>query len=166
MGLECLKDIDGDEAFLCHIRINYLATGIAVIHDFCVLPAYPGKGLGGEILGAAVKLLLAQRKVQVRLGVVTHNRRALNLYLRAGFEISAESPLLCDCGGQNLIYIKSSLNDNRPTYGLFDRVQGDLFIFWPRRMPVQLIFSLPSPLQPAQADSRFDHADPFFPAAS
>ncbi|MNI93966.1 Spermine/spermidine acetyltransferase [compost metagenome] len=73
------------------VRINYLATGLAVIHDFCVLPAYQGKGLGGEILGAAVKLLLAQKKVRVRLGVVTHNRRALNLYQRAGFEISAES---------------------------------------------------------------------------
>ncbi|QSF47067.1 GNAT family N-acetyltransferase [Paenibacillus tianjinensis] len=73
------------------IRINYLAAGLAVIHDFCVLPAYQGKGLGGEILSAAVKLLLDQKDVRVRLGVITHNRRALNLYQRAGFEISAES---------------------------------------------------------------------------
>ncbi|ASR48958.1 hypothetical protein B4V02_20770 [Paenibacillus kribbensis] len=73
------------------IRVNHVDTDIAVIHDFCVLPAYQGKGYGREILDYVVSLLLSKQCTRIRLGVVTQNRRALSLYQSAGFEISAES---------------------------------------------------------------------------
>ncbi|MRN52552.1 GNAT family N-acetyltransferase [Paenibacillus monticola] len=73
------------------IRVNYVQADTAVIHNFCVLPSYQGRGYGREILSGIVKLLLDQNCSQIRLGVVTQNRRALNLYESIGFEISAES---------------------------------------------------------------------------
>ncbi|MDQ0497138.1 GNAT family N-acetyltransferase [Paenibacillus brasilensis] len=30
------------------VRVNHAHTGLAVIHDFCVLPAYQGKGYGRD----------------------------------------------------------------------------------------------------------------------
>jgi Acetyltransferases len=73
------------------IRVNRLDEHTVVIHDFCVLPSLQGMGLGAQILGQAVELLLADSCREIRLGVVTDNERALNLYLRAGFEITAEN---------------------------------------------------------------------------
>ncbi|MFB5760682.1 GNAT family N-acetyltransferase [Paenibacillus medicaginis] len=73
------------------IRVNHISTDTAVIHDFCVLPLCQGKGYGREILACIVSMLLAKNCTQIRLSVVTDNRRALNLYQSAGFEISAES---------------------------------------------------------------------------
>lgn len=73
------------------IRVNYVQTDTAVIHDFCVLPSYQGRGYGREILSGVVKILLEQKCSHVRLGVVTQNRRALHLYESLGFEVSAES---------------------------------------------------------------------------
>lgn len=73
------------------IRVNVLDTDIAVIHDFCVLPSCQGRGYGRKILSGVVEILLDRKSNQVRLGVVTHNRNALNLYLSSGFEVSAES---------------------------------------------------------------------------
>ena len=73
------------------IRVNFVDTKTAVIHDFCVLPALQGKGYGREILTQVVKLLLSQECSQIRLSVVTENSRALSLYQSIGFDISAES---------------------------------------------------------------------------
>lgn len=73
------------------IRVNYVQTDHAVIHNFCVLPSCQGRGYGRAILSELVKLLLDQKCSQIRLGVVTENRRALNLYQSVGFEVSAES---------------------------------------------------------------------------
>ena len=72
------------------VRVNYLDSYTAVIHDFCVLPLLQGKGYGREILSHVVQLLQEQKCATIRLGVVTENRRALNLYMSLGFEISAE----------------------------------------------------------------------------
>jgi ribosomal protein S18 acetylase RimI-like enzyme len=72
------------------IRVNYVQRDKVFIHDFCVLPSCQGRGYGREILSVIVKLLLDQKCSQVRLGVVTQNRRALNLYQSEGFEVSAE----------------------------------------------------------------------------
>lgn len=73
------------------IRVNYFHTNTAIIHDFCVLPAFQGRGYGREILSRVVKLLQSQEYSQIRLSVVTQNRRALNLYQSIGFDVSAES---------------------------------------------------------------------------
>ncbi|MCM3781877.1 GNAT family N-acetyltransferase [Neobacillus mesonae] len=70
------------------IRVKYLNEHTAVIHDLCVLPSQQGKGFGREILVGAVQLILEQHCSTIRLGVVTSNRRALNLYLSIGFEVS------------------------------------------------------------------------------
>ncbi|MEB2280124.1 GNAT family N-acetyltransferase [Lysinibacillus xylanilyticus] len=72
------------------IRVNYISTDIAVIHDFCMLPSCQGRGFGREILSETVKRLLDQKCSQVGLGVVTQNMRALNLYKSVGFEVSSE----------------------------------------------------------------------------
>ncbi|AUO05316.1 GNAT family N-acetyltransferase [Paenibacillus jamilae] len=73
------------------VRVNHVHTDTAVIHDFCVHPLYQGRGYGREILARVVNILLAKQYTQIRLGVVTQNKRALNLYRSIGFEISAES---------------------------------------------------------------------------
>lgn len=73
------------------IRVNCLQMNTAVIHDFCVLPAFQGKGIGREILTRLVKLLRSQGYSQIRLSVVTQNKSALSLYQSIGFDISAES---------------------------------------------------------------------------
>ncbi|OPA77832.1 hypothetical protein BVG16_15525 [Paenibacillus selenitireducens] len=73
------------------IRVNYIDTNTAVIHDFCVLPSCQGRGYGREILSGVVKILLDQKCFQIRLGVVTQNRNALYLYQSIGFEVTAES---------------------------------------------------------------------------
>lgn len=72
------------------IRVNCVDTNTAVIHDFCVLPAIQGRGYGREILARVVDLLLRQEYSQIRLGVVTQNKRALSLYQSTGFDVSAE----------------------------------------------------------------------------
>jgi ribosomal protein S18 acetylase RimI-like enzyme len=72
------------------IRVNYLDTNTAVIHDFCVLPSCQGRGYGREILSEVVKILRDQKNSQIRLGVVTQNRNALSLYQSVGFEVTAE----------------------------------------------------------------------------
>lgn len=72
------------------IRVNHLNSATAVIHDFSVLPACQGRGYGREILMKTVALLLEQKKTQIRLGVVTENRHALQLYQTVGFGIVAE----------------------------------------------------------------------------
>ncbi|POR30207.1 N-acetyltransferase [Paenibacillus polymyxa] len=85
------------------IRVNHVHMDTAVIHDFCVHPLYQGKGYGREILACLVKILLAKQYTKIRLGVVTQNERALNLYRSIGFEISAESHYYVSAI-QNLIY--------------------------------------------------------------
>lgn len=72
------------------IRTNDLGNGTSVIHDFCVLPSFQGQGLGRGILMNTVKLLLVNQCTHIRLGVVTDNDQALNLYLKTGFEITTE----------------------------------------------------------------------------
>ncbi|GAA0136204.1 GNAT family N-acetyltransferase [Paenibacillus sp. YSY-4.3] len=72
------------------IRVNYVSRDTAVIHDLCVLPLHQGKGYGRKILNQVVKILLEQECATIRLGVVTDNRRALNLYQSIGFEVSSE----------------------------------------------------------------------------
>lgn len=73
------------------IRANLLGETASVIHDFCVLPARQGMGLGREILTAAVGLLQEQNRTNIRLSVVAGNAKALRLYQSAGFEVSSES---------------------------------------------------------------------------
>jgi len=73
------------------IRVNYVNNDTAVIHDFCVLPSHQGRGYGREMLAGLVKLLLEQKCSTIRLGVVTENRHALNLYHSIGFEITGEA---------------------------------------------------------------------------
>lgn len=72
------------------IRVNHVDRDTAVIHDFCVLPAYQGAGYGGHILALTVGLLLERSCPLIRLNVVTENTRALRLYLSAGFKTVGE----------------------------------------------------------------------------
>lgn len=73
------------------LRVNYVREDIAFIYNFCVLPDYQGKGYGREILASAVGQLQRQALSEIRISVVTGNKRALHLYRSAGFAVSAES---------------------------------------------------------------------------
>ncbi|WP_169085042.1 GNAT family N-acetyltransferase [Paenibacillus sp. PL91] len=73
------------------IRINHINPTTAVVHDFCILPTHQGKGLGHEVLTKAVAILVEEQRAHIRLGVVTENERALNLYRNVGFEVTSEN---------------------------------------------------------------------------
>lgn len=72
------------------IRVNYVNEATAFIHNFCILPACQGQGYGGKVLRQTVDFLLQKNYSSIRLGVVTENKRALDLYLGAGFKINSE----------------------------------------------------------------------------
>lgn len=60
------------------------------VTGFGVLPAWQGRGFGGQILARVVRDLAAEGRAPIRLEVATDNRRALELYQRCGFrEINA-----------------------------------------------------------------------------
>ncbi|QUL54840.1 GNAT family N-acetyltransferase [Paenibacillus tritici] len=72
------------------IRVNYINEDTAFIHNFCILPSWQGKGVGGKVLRQTLGLLLQKPYPVIRLSVVTENVRALNLYIRAGFKVRSE----------------------------------------------------------------------------
>ncbi|MFX3633900.1 MAG: GNAT family N-acetyltransferase [Candidatus Pristimantibacillus sp.] len=73
------------------IRINHIDQTTTFIHDFCILPSFQGKGIGQDVLSEAVGILMEEQYSHIRLSVVTENEIALNLYLRVGFEVTAEN---------------------------------------------------------------------------
>ncbi|WP_315372104.1 GNAT family N-acetyltransferase, partial [Paenibacillus xylanexedens] len=72
------------------VRVNSINATTAFIHNFCILPAYQGQKLGRTALSILVDLLRKQSYTDIRLSVVTENKRALNLYRSVGFEVNSE----------------------------------------------------------------------------
>ena len=72
------------------IKINYVCSNTAVIYNFCILPSYQGKGIGQDVLRKVVSLLLEEQCTSIRLGVLTSNDCALNLYKKVGFEVTSQ----------------------------------------------------------------------------
>ncbi|WFA84244.1 GNAT family N-acetyltransferase [Paenibacillus amylolyticus] len=72
------------------VRVNSINATTAFIHNFCILPAYQGQKLGRTALSILVDLLRKQNYTDIRLSVVTENKRALNLYRSVGFEVNSE----------------------------------------------------------------------------
>ncbi|MGN7414681.1 GNAT family N-acetyltransferase [Paenibacillus sp. SAF-068] len=72
------------------VRVNSINARTAFIHNFCILPAYQGQKLGRTALSILVNLLRKQSYTDIRLSVVTENKRALNLYRSVGFEVNSE----------------------------------------------------------------------------
>ncbi|WP_339311465.1 GNAT family N-acetyltransferase [Paenibacillus sp. FSL k6-2145] len=72
------------------LRVNSINATTAFIHNFCILPAYQGQKLGRTALSILVDLLRKQSYTDIRLSVVTENKRALNLYRSVGFELNSE----------------------------------------------------------------------------
>lgn len=60
-------------------RAGYVVMGVR--------SAYGGHGLGGGLLGAAVEAARERGMRRLELTVMTHNQRALGLYLRTGFVV-------------------------------------------------------------------------------
>jgi RimJ/RimL family protein N-acetyltransferase len=60
-------------------RTGYVVMGVRT--------AYSGKGLGRALLGAARDEAVRRGLRRLELTVMTHNLRALNLYLSCGFEL-------------------------------------------------------------------------------
>lgn len=57
------------------------------LSDIAILPAQQGKGLGTSLITHAINYALSEGKPHVNLDVETHNKIALNLYTRLGFEV-------------------------------------------------------------------------------
>jgi|GEM_PF-1880967 len=72
------------------VRVNSINASTAFIHNFCILPADQGRKLGRTALSILVDLLRKQSYTDIRLSVVTENKRALNLYRSVGFEVNSE----------------------------------------------------------------------------
>ncbi|MDT9722176.1 GNAT family N-acetyltransferase [Paenibacillus sp. ClWae2A] len=72
------------------VRVNSINETTAFIHNFCILPAYQGQKLGRTALSILVDLLRKESYTDIRLSVVTENKRALNLYRSVGFEVNSE----------------------------------------------------------------------------
>jgi ribosomal protein S18 acetylase RimI-like enzyme len=60
--------------------------GESYLRAFGVLEAYRRRGYGRQILGAAVRMLLAEQRAPITLDVETDNERALTLYYACGFQ--------------------------------------------------------------------------------
>lgn len=57
-----------------------------VIYDLYVVPEFRGKGIGSELLKKALERIRSRGFKQVRIGVLSQNARALNLYEKFGFK--------------------------------------------------------------------------------
>lgn len=79
--LLCIED---GSTLLGYLWIN-VADSIAFISDFCILPAYQGRGHGKAALVALRARLGSGGIAQIRLRVAAGNPRALALYERMGF---------------------------------------------------------------------------------
>jgi len=55
------------------------------LHHFGILPQWQGRGWSGPLLKASLSWVRAQG-MQVKLEVHSENRKAVNLYVRAGFK--------------------------------------------------------------------------------
>lgn len=60
----------------------------ATLSDIAILPAEQGKGLGTALIAYCINLALSEGKSDVNLDVETHNKKALELYIRLGFHVS------------------------------------------------------------------------------
>jgi ribosomal protein S18 acetylase RimI-like enzyme len=75
-----------DDTPIGSIRYFFYHDGTgANLHNFAVLPAYRGLGLGRELLSRTIETLLAAHHGRIGLEVQTENRHALGLYLTCGF---------------------------------------------------------------------------------
>jgi len=57
----------------------------ATISDISILPILQGKGYGTALIAHCINYALSEGKPHLNLDVETHNKRALNLYVRLGF---------------------------------------------------------------------------------
>ncbi len=64
--------------------------GEAFIGDFLIYEMYRKKGYGYQALLVAESLAKAQGLTEMRLGVMNHNTKAKNLYIRAGYTVFKE----------------------------------------------------------------------------
>ncbi|MDI1353187.1 MAG: GNAT family N-acetyltransferase [bacterium] len=59
----------------------------ASLSDIAVIPARQGRGLGSNLIAHCINLALSEGKPRLNLDVETHNKKALDLYIRLGFAI-------------------------------------------------------------------------------
>jgi ribosomal protein S18 acetylase RimI-like enzyme len=70
----------------CFIGFStFAARPLVNVHDFAVLPAYRGKGIGRALLGAVEREARKRGCVKVTLEVQENNQRARRVYEAAGF---------------------------------------------------------------------------------
>ncbi len=77
----------GDPVGKIHFRQE---TGHQVLHDFCVLSSLRGQGYGEQILTKSLESIFNTPCKRVVLDVVFDNERALSLYKKHGFSITAD----------------------------------------------------------------------------
>lgn len=57
----------------------------AILSDIAIEPAHQGRGFGTSLIAYCVNFALSEGKSIISLDVETHNKKALNLYIRLGF---------------------------------------------------------------------------------
>ncbi len=81
---------DGDEELAGYVDVSVLPFARARLTGYVVVgvrTAYGGRGIGRALLEAARDEAVRRGMRRLELTVMTHNIRALNLYLSMGFEV-------------------------------------------------------------------------------
>ena len=69
------------------ILCSRVKEDVGPVTQVCILPEFRGKGIGEELLACTVDRLRESRARMISLTVTEQNQRAVQLYLRLGFEI-------------------------------------------------------------------------------
>ena len=86
-----IAEIDGEAVGVASYKLND-ATRIGMVDDNAVLPAYRGRGIGGQLLARVLEIIEAagMEYAQVSTGLEEPYASACRMYERQGFE-----PLSC-----------------------------------------------------------------------
>jgi ribosomal protein S18 acetylase RimI-like enzyme len=80
-----VKVADGRIAGFVTVYLDREASTGRIPH-LAILPEYQGKGFGRELLFHALKYIKASGMKLMRIEVLSHNKAALEMYLKAGFK--------------------------------------------------------------------------------
>jgi RimJ/RimL family protein N-acetyltransferase len=81
---------EGQDELAGYVEVSVLPYARAAVTGYVVMgvrTSYAGRGIGKALLEAAKDEAVERGLRRLELTVMTHNRRALNLYLACGFEV-------------------------------------------------------------------------------
>ncbi|MER3384222.1 GNAT family N-acetyltransferase [Pectobacterium aroidearum] len=102
--LWCIHSAENEDAVIGYLWV-ILKENAAWVSDFCLLPAWRGRGFGKAALAAMDAALVALGIGEIGLRVAVHNPVARALYEKSGFQITGfnmhkhlEPDASSDCG--------------------------------------------------------------------